>query len=53
MFSGSRYPMELTGVLYDQTGSVKSKMAASEPEVPTPQPVDMIGTQLQRLYLRF
>ena len=34
-FSGSGYPMKLTAMLYDQTGSGKSKMAASIPEVPT------------------
>src|SRR5664279_1147325 len=30
MFSGSTYPMELPGMLYDLTGSGKSKMAASK-----------------------
>ena len=35
MFMRSSYPMKSTGMLYDQTGSGKSKMAASIPEVPT------------------
>src|SRR5664279_1414633 len=30
MCSGSTYPMELLGMLYDLTGSEKSKMAASK-----------------------
>ena len=34
MFSGSSHPMELTEMLYDQTRSGDSKMAASKPEVP-------------------
>ena len=53
IFSGSSYPMKLIGRLYDQTGSGKSKMAASNPEVSISQPIDMIGIQFQRLYLCF
>jgi hypothetical protein len=48
MFSGSSYPMRLTGMLYDQTSSGKSKMAASKPEVSISRLVDMIGTQWGR-----
>ena len=33
MFSGLSYPVRLAGKLYDQTGSGKSKMVASKPEV--------------------
>jgi len=47
MFSASSYPM-----LYDLTGSKKSNMAGSKPEVHTFQLLDKIGTQLQRLCLR-
>src|SRR5664279_2445855 len=50
MFSGSTYPMELPGMLYDLTGSGKAKMASFKPEVPVSQRVDKIGTKFQRLH---
>ena len=53
MFPRSSYPIKLTGMLYDQTGSRNSKMAASKPEVPISQHVDMIGKRFQRLYICF
>ena len=53
MFSGSCYPMKSTEMLYDQTGSGKSEMVASKPEVPISQPIDIIGTHFQRQYLCF
>jgi len=34
MFSRSNYPMRLSKMLYDQTGSEKSNMAAFKPKVP-------------------
>ena len=49
MFSGSSYPMKLTGMLCDHTGSGKSEMVASKPEVPISQPVDKIGTRLNTI----
>jgi len=45
MFSGSSYLMRLTGMLYDQTGSEKSSMAACKQEVFISQPVDVIETK--------
>jgi len=36
--------------MYNQTGSGKSNMPASKPEVHIAQLVDKIGTHLQRLY---
>ena len=45
MFPRSSYPMKLTGMRHDQTGSSTSKMAVSKPDVPISQPVDMIGTR--------
>ena len=45
--------MKLTGMLNNQTGSENSEIAASKPEVPISQPVDMIGTHFQRLYQCF
>jgi len=40
-------------MLYDLSGSKKSKMAAAIPEVPKSQQVDRIGTEFQRLYVYF
>ena len=51
VFSGSGYPMRLTGMLYDKTGSGNTNVAAFIPEVPISQPVDMIETKFQSLYL--
>jgi len=44
MFSGSRYPMRSTGMLYDQTESMKSNMAASKQEIHMSHLVDVIET---------
>ena len=49
MFSRSSYSMGLSGMLYDLTGSGKSNMAASIPEVPISKLVDKIETKLQRI----
>ena len=49
MFSRSSYSMGLSGMLYNLTGSGKSNMAASIPEVPIFVLVDKIGTTLQDL----
>jgi len=46
MFSGSSYPMRSTGMLYDQTGSGKSNMAASKQELHISQLVDVIETKV-------
>jgi len=46
MFSGSSYPMRSTGMLYDQTGSGKSNMAASKQEIRIFQLVDVIETKV-------
>ena len=48
MFSGSCYLMKLSAMLYDLTGSGKSKMAASKLEVPIFQPVDMIENTISK-----
>jgi hypothetical protein len=40
-------------MLCDLTGSEKSNMAASKPEVPISQLVDKIGTKFQRVCLCF
>ena len=53
MFPGLSYPMELTGMPYDKTGSGNFKMAASKPEVHIAQPLDIIGTRFQKLCLYF
>ena len=42
--------LELKWMMYDQTGSEKSNVAASKLEVPIYQLVDKIGTVSQRLY---
>ena len=49
MFSGSRNPTVLSGILCDVTGSQKPKMAASNLEIRISRLVDMIATKLQRL----
>jgi len=51
MFSRSSYPMGLSNMLYDQTGSEKSNMAAFKPEVHIAKLVDKIGTKDQLLYI--
>jgi len=43
--------MGLTKMLYDQTESEKSNMAAFKPEEPISKLVDKIGTKVQRLYI--
>ena len=53
LFSGSSYPMRLTGTLHDQTGSRKSNMAAAKTEVLITQLADQLGTRFQRQNLRF
>jgi len=53
MFSESSYLMRSTGMLYDQTESGKSNMAASKREVHISQLLDVIETKFQRLYLCF
>jgi len=40
-------------MLYDQTGSAKSDMAAFKPEIPISKFVDNIETKVQRLYTCF
>jgi len=45
--------MGLLKMLYDQTGSEKSNMAAFKPEVPISKLVDKIGMKIQRLYICF
>jgi len=51
MFSRSSYPMGLSQILNNLTGSNKSNMAAFKPDVLTSKLVDKIGTKVQRLYL--
>jgi len=52
MFSRFSYPMELSKMLYDQTGSEKSNMAAFKPEVPISKHLSLlIGTKVQGLYI--
>jgi len=53
MFSGSNYPLRSTGMLYDQTGSRISNMAACKQEVHIYQLVYVIETKFWRLYLCF
>jgi len=53
MFSRSSYPMGLSQMLYDQTGSDKSNMVAFKPEVPISKLVDKIRKKVQRLCIRF
>jgi len=53
MFSGSSYTMRSTGMLYDDTGSGKSNMAACTQEVYISQLVDVLETKFSRLYLCF
>jgi len=53
MFWRSSYPMGLTKMLYNQTGSEKSNMAAFKPEVPISKLVDKIGMKVQRLCIYF
>ena len=50
-FSMSNYPMEQRRICYNQTGSGKSKMAASKPEILLSRLVDEIETKSQRLNL--
>jgi len=45
--------MGLSEMLYDQTGSKKSNIAAFQPEVLLSKLVDKIGTKVQRLYTCF
>jgi len=49
----SSYPMGLSIMLYDQSGSDKSNMVAFKLEVPTSKLVDKIGTKFQRYYICF
>ena len=51
MFLRSSYPIEQSRTLHVLTESGNSKMAASKPEVPISQPIDMIGTRFERLYI--
>ena len=51
--STSCYPMRLKRIFYNQTGSGKSKMAASKPEILLSRLVDEIETKSQRLNLHF
>ena len=53
MFLRSSYPIEQSRTLHVLTGRENSKMAASKPDDPISQPVDMIGTRFQRPYLCF
>jgi len=53
MFSGTRNPTVLLGILSDVTGSQKSKMAAYNLEIRVSRLVDMISTKFQRLPLGF
>jgi len=49
MFSGTRNPTVLLGILSYVTGSQKAKMAASKLEIRISRLVDMIATKFQRL----
>jgi len=48
MFSGTKDPTVLLGILSDVTGSQKSKMAASNLQIRISRLVDMIATKFQR-----
>ena len=45
--------METLGILYDQTGSGKSKMAAADAEIVISQLADVIATEFRRLAPHF
>jgi len=45
--------MGLSKMLYDQTGSAKSNMAAFKPDVPISKLVDKMGTKVQRQCICF
>ena len=53
MFLGSNSSIELRRILCNQTGSGKSKMAASKPEVLISRLIDEIETRSQRPKLHF
>jgi len=51
MLSVFSNPTEVLAILFNQTGSIKSKMAATKMEVLTSQLVEKIGNVFQRLNL--
>ena len=52
-FSRSSNPMGLSVMLWDQTGSMQTKMASIKPDAPIFQLVNNIGTKFQPPYPRF
>ena len=51
--SGSSFSVELLSILWDETGSQKSKMAAVKPEVLLSRLIGEVETKFEMLYPHF